>query len=52
MDITSYLLGKNASGGGGGGGSDLDWTALGYTSRPKAIDTGYNYAKEIKEDEK
>lgn len=48
MDITSYLLGKNASGGGGGG-SDLDWTALGYETRPQAIDNDYNYAKQIKD---
>lgn len=47
MDITSYLLGKNASGGGGGG-SDLDWTALGYEERPQAIDNGYDYALQIK----
>lgn len=45
MDITSYLLGKNASG--GGGGSDLDWTAIGYEERPQVIDDGYNYAKQI-----
>lgn len=49
MDITSYLLGKNSAGGGGGGGSDLDWTALGYTKRPQAIDDAYNYAKQIKD---
>lgn len=48
MDITSYLLGKNSAGGGGGGGSDLNWTALGYTDRPQAIDDGYNYALQIK----
>jgi len=48
MDITSYLLGKNSSGGGGGG-SDLDWTALGFEKRPEAIDDGYNYAKQIKD---
>jgi hypothetical protein len=46
MDITSYLLGKNASGGGGGG-SDLDWTAIGYSKRPQSIDDGYNHAVEI-----
>lgn len=33
---------------GGGGGSDLDWTALGYEERPQAIDVGYDYALEIK----
>lgn len=49
MDITSYLLGKNSAGGGGGGGSDLDWTALGYTKRPQAIDEDYAYAKQIKD---
>lgn len=49
MDITSYLLGKNSASGGGGGGSDLDWTALGYTKRPQAIDDGYDYAKQIKD---
>lgn len=47
MDIVSYLLGKNSSGGGGGG-SDLDWTVLGYSERPEAIDDGYNYALQIK----
>lgn len=47
MDITSYLLGKNASGGGGGG-SDLDWTAIGYSGTPQAIVDGYNYAVNIK----
>lgn len=47
MDITSYLLGKQA--GGGGGGSDLDWTAIGYDSTPQAIVDGYNYAKQIKD---
>lgn len=46
MDIQSYLLGKNSAG--GGDGSDLDWTALGYTDRPQAIDDGYNYAKKYK----
>lgn len=46
MDITSYLLGKNASGGGGGG-SDLDWSALGFSGRPQAIADGYNYAVQI-----
>ena len=44
MDITSYLLGKNASGGG-----DLNWSAIGYTERPVAIDYGYNYAKTIQQ---
>lgn len=44
MDITSYLLGKNASGGGGGG---LDWSSIGYDSIPQSIIEGYNYAKEI-----
>lgn len=44
MDITSYLLGKNASGGGGGG---LDWSAIGYDSTPKSVVYDYNYAKEI-----
>lgn len=46
MDITSYLLGKNASGGGGGG-SDLDWSAIGYNGRPQTINDGYNHAVEI-----
>lgn len=46
MDITSYLLGKNSSGGGGGG-SDLDWSAIGYSSRPQSINDDYNYAKNI-----
>ena len=43
MDVLSYMLGKKAS-----GGSDLDWTALGYEERPQAIDDGYTYALEIK----
>ena len=46
MDITSYLLGKKSSGGGGGG-SDLDWSAIGYSSRPQSINDGYNYAVQI-----
>lgn len=45
MDVTSYLLGKNA--GGGGGGSDLDWSALGYSGTPQPIVDDYNYAKNI-----
>lgn len=48
MDITSYLLGKNASGGGGGGG--LDWSAIGYDSTPMPIIDEYNYSKQIKDD--
>jgi len=47
MDITSYLLGKNSAG--GGGGSDLNWSAIGYDSRPQIIDNGYNYAKQIQQ---
>lgn len=46
MDLTSYLLGKKASGGGGGGG-DLDWTAIGYSQRPQSINDDYAYAKQI-----
>lgn len=46
MDITSYLLGKNASG--GGGSADLDWTVLGYSKIPQTITDGYNYALDIK----
>ena len=48
MDITSYLLGKQASGGGGGG-SSLDWSAIGYNGEPQEIKDGYNYAVEIME---
>ena len=44
MDITSYLLGKNAGGGSGGG---LDWSAIGYSGTPDVITNGYNYAKNI-----
>ena len=33
----------------GGGGSDLDWSAIGYNSRPQSIDKGYDYAKQIQE---
>lgn len=47
MDLTSYLMGRKASGGGGGGG--LDWTALGFESTPEAIVIGYNTAKDIKD---
>lgn len=46
MDITSYLLGKQA-GGGGGGGSDVDWTAIGYNGMPQNITDGYNHAIDI-----
>ena len=46
MDLTSYLLGRKSSGGGGGG-SDLDWSAIGYSETPQAIQDGYNYAVEI-----
>lgn len=45
MDITSYLLGKNAGGGSGSGG--LDWSAIGYASQPKSILDDYNYSKNI-----
>lgn len=45
MDITSYLLGKKAS---GGGGSDLNWSAIGFSSTPQSIVDGYNYAVQIK----
>lgn len=47
MDIFSYLLGKKT--GGGGGGSSQDWTQLGYTEEPSSIQTGFDYAKEIKQ---
>lgn len=46
MDITSYLLGKQASGGGGGG-SDIDWSAIGYSGTPQKIIDDYNYSKNI-----
>ena len=48
MELFSYLLGKKSSGGGGGG-SDLDWSAIGYSETPQAIQDGYNYAVEIME---
>lgn len=44
MDITSYLLGKNA----GGGSSGLDWSAVGYTVAPQTIIKAYNKAVQIK----
>ena len=47
MDITSYLLGKKASGGGSGG---LDWSALGYNETPSLIVDIYNYALDIQND--
>ena len=47
MDIVSYLLGKNASG--GGGGSDLDWTALGYSSQPQHVTDTYNEISQMYE---
>ena len=84
MDITSYLLGKQAGGGGGqpslqsksititengtqnvtadsgydglssvsvttnvSGGGGLDWSVIGYSGEPQAIEDGYNYAVEI-----
>ena len=31
-----------------GGSSDLDWSVLGYTERPKIINEGYNYAVQVK----
>lgn len=46
MDITSYLLGKNASGGGGGGG--INWSALGLENPPKSLQSAYNYSLDIK----
>lgn len=48
MELTSYLLGRNASGGGGGG-STRDWAKIGYSSEPAYIEEGYDYALEIKE---
>lgn len=44
MDITSYLLGKKAS---GGGGSGLDWSAIGYNETPQGIIDIYDYSKQI-----
>lgn len=44
MDITSYLLGKQA---GGSGGGSYDWPAIGYSGEPQAIKEGYDYAVEI-----
>lgn len=46
MDVTSYLLGKQA--GGGGGSTGMDWTALGYNGVPNYIQKGYDYALQIK----
>lgn len=46
MDVTSYLLGKQA---GGGSGGDVDWSALGYQETPQTIVDGYNYSLQIKE---
>lgn len=48
MDITSYLLGKKSSSGGGGG-TTRDWTVLGFSSEPKTIQDGYDYAQTIKD---
>lgn len=48
MELTSYLLGRNASGGGGGG-STRDWAKIGYSSEPAYIQEGYDYALQIKE---
>lgn len=48
MELTSYLLGKKASGGGGGG-STRDWAKIGYSSEPAYIQEGYDYALQIKE---
>lgn len=45
MDLLSYKLGQKSSG--GGGGSSLDWQAIGFSSQPKCIEDGYNYAKKI-----
>lgn len=47
MEITSYLLGKKSSGGGGGSGG-LDWTALGYSGTPQALQEDYDYSLQIK----
>lgn len=41
MDITSYMLGKNAGG-------DFDWTILGYDNTPETITDAYNIALQIK----
>lgn len=47
MDITSYLLGKKASGGGSGG---VDWSAIGYNETPDGINKIYNKAIAVKND--
>lgn len=47
MDLFSYLLGKQS--GGGGGGDSHDWSLIGYSEEPQAIEEGYNYAVEIME---
>lgn len=48
MELTSYLLGRNASGGGGGG-STRDWAKIGYSAEPAYIQEGYDYALQVKE---
>ena len=45
MEISSYLLGKKASG--GGGGTDTRWQQIGYEEEPKSVQDGIDYAKEI-----
>ena len=46
MEILSYALGKKSS---GGGTSGRDWTQIGYTKEPSAIQSGFDYAKQIQQ---
>lgn len=45
MDITSYLLGKKAS---GGGENKPDWSTIGYENTPSGIIDIYDYSLQIK----
>lgn len=45
-DVTDYEQ-VDVNVGGGGGGSEYNWSAIGYSEEPQAIEDGYNYAKQI-----